>query len=171
MTEEQFKELVNRYERLVYTICYQMVRDSQLAEDLAQETFLSAYLHINSCPSGAEKPWLARIATNKAKDYLKSAYNRKVALAQTDDSETLTAHDALYSAPAPEDIYISQESIAYVREQIMALKEPYLKVSVLFFLEDKTVDEISQMFQRPSKTVHTQLYRAKSMLKLSLKEV
>ena len=42
MTSDEFSQLVRQYERLVYTICYQFTKDHQLAEDLAQETLLSA---------------------------------------------------------------------------------------------------------------------------------
>ena len=73
MTKEQFSELVHQYERLVYTVCFQLVRDGPAAEDLTQETFLSAYLHRESIPKGYERQWLGRIAANKAKDYLQSA--------------------------------------------------------------------------------------------------
>ena len=55
MTREDFSALVVQYERLVYTICYQLVRDSATAEDLTQETFLSAYLHQESLPAGYEQ--------------------------------------------------------------------------------------------------------------------
>ena len=75
MNNEQFTHMVQQYERLVYTICYQFTKDHQLAEDLAQETFLAAYSHRGDCPADNYKPWLARIAANKAKDYLKSAYH------------------------------------------------------------------------------------------------
>ena len=44
VTTAEFSELVRQYERLVYTICYQFVHDHQTAEDLAQETFLSAFV-------------------------------------------------------------------------------------------------------------------------------
>ena len=80
MTEQAFEAMVRQYEKLVYTVCCQLVHDHQLAEDLSQETFVSAYLHMESCPPGAEKPWLCRIAVNKAKDHLKSAYNRRMAV-------------------------------------------------------------------------------------------
>ena len=73
MTKDQFSELVRQYERLVYTVCFQLVRDGPAAEDLTQETFLSAYLHRESMPQGYERQWLTRIAANKAKDYLQSA--------------------------------------------------------------------------------------------------
>ena len=51
MTKEAFSQLVVQYERLVYTICFQLVRDAAAAEDLTQETFLSAYLHRDTMPA------------------------------------------------------------------------------------------------------------------------
>ena len=45
LTKEEFSQLVLQYERMVYTICFQLVRDAAAAEDLTQDTFLSAYLH------------------------------------------------------------------------------------------------------------------------------
>ena len=166
MTTEQFSSLVTQYERLVYTICYQFTKDHQLAEDLAQETFLAAYTHRDDCPPDSYKPWLARIATNKAKDYLKSAYHRRVSAA--DDDEMPSVADALYSVPAPEDITIEKDETARLRALILSLKEPYHQVSVLFFLKDRSVEEIAASLGRPPKTVHTQIYRAKQMLQSAI---
>ena len=73
MTKDQFSQLVSQYERLVYTVCFQLVRDAAAAEDLTQETFLSAWLHRDGIPQGYERQWLGRIAANKAKDHLQSA--------------------------------------------------------------------------------------------------
>lgn len=70
LTNASFSQLVVQYERLVYTVCFQLVRDAAAAEDLTQETFLSAYLHRDAIPPGYERQWLCRVATNKAKDYL-----------------------------------------------------------------------------------------------------
>ena len=142
MTSDEFSQLVRQYERLVYTICYQFTKDHQLAEDLAQETFLSAYTHRDDCPPGSYKPWLARIATNKAKDYLKSAYHRRVSAAE--DGEMPAVADVLNAMPPPEDITIAKDEAARIRDTILALKEPYHQVAVLFFLEEKSVDEIAQ---------------------------
>lgn len=164
MTNETFAQLVERYEKLVFTICYQMVRDYHEAQNLAQETFLSAYRKIDSCPPESYKPWLARIATNKAKDHLKSAYMRRVT---TDDGEQLAC---IPTDLTPERIYVTSETQQYIHEQILSLKEPYHKVSVLYFIDEKSVEEISQRLDRPKKTVQTQLYRAKGMLQELLKE-
>lgn len=160
---QDFEQMVKQYERLVYTICYQFTHDHALSEDLSQETFLSAFKHIDTCPSGAEKPWLARIATNKAKDHLKSAYNRKVA--PTEDDTLTTAQNAIAYEPAPEDLTMTKESVQLIKDYILALKEPYHLVAVQYFLQECTVDEIAKQLERPPKTVHTQLYRAKQLLK------
>lgn len=164
MTNEEFSRLVEEHERLVFGICYQMVRDYHEAQNLAQEAFLAAYRHIDGCPDGHVKPWLARIATNKAKDYLKSAYARRVSLCEEEQLERLPAPHA------PEETVISLDTVRMVRGQIEALKEPYAKVSRLFFLEEKSVEEISGLLGRPPKTVQTQLYRAKAMLQGLLRE-
>lgn len=167
MTTEQFGTLIQQYERLVYTICYQFVRDAQLAEDLTQETFLSAFTHRDDCVPEQFKPWLARIATNKAKDYLKSAYHRKVNATEDEAMEPMTVAQAL-AAPQPEDITLEKDAVQRIRNEILALKEPYLHVATLFFLQEQSVEEISRRLDRPPKTVHTQLYRAKQMLRQTL---
>ena len=80
ITNESFSQLVQQYEPLVYTICFQLVRDAAAAEDLTQDTFLSAYIHRSSMPPGYERQWLGRIAANKAKDHLQSAWKRRTLL-------------------------------------------------------------------------------------------
>lgn len=80
MTNEQFTGLIRQYEKLVFTVCYQLVRDYHEAQNLAQDTFLSAYRNIDRCPPESYRPWLCRIAANKAKDFLKSAYNQRVVM-------------------------------------------------------------------------------------------
>ena len=165
MTREDFSALVVQYERLVYTICYQLVQDYHEAQNLAQETFVSAFTHIDSVSEQNLRAWLARIATNKAKDFLKSAYNKRVTL-----SEDMSELDLLRSESSPERLYISEEGEGHIRQMILNLKEPYHKVSVLFFLEERSLDEISELLNRPKKTVQTQLYRARQMLQKILKE-
>ena len=78
MTTLEFSALVQKYQGLVYTVCHQLVPDEGDAQDLAQETFLAAWRAMDRCPPGYEKQWLARIASNKAKDHLRSAWVRRV---------------------------------------------------------------------------------------------
>ena len=154
MTNEKFQEMVEQYEKLVFTICYQLVRDYHEAQNLAQDAFVSAYAHIDTVTEDNLKAWLARIATNKAKDYLKSAYNRRVCL-----SEDMNEMDLIRAENSPERLYITDEGTGVIRQAILNLKEPYQKVSVLFFLEEKTIEEIAETLHRPKKTVQELLVK------------
>ena len=78
---------------------------------------------------------------------------------------------AVLAAPpgtGPEDVTIDRDSALRIEHEIRALKEPYHMVSVLYFLEENSIDEIARRLERPPKTVHTQLYRAKQLLKNAL---
>lgn len=159
--------MMQQYEKLVYTICRQFVGDDALAEDLAQETFLSAWMHRDDCPPGSYKPWLARIAANKAKDHLKSAYHRRV---HAEEDEKLPVLAGADPSQGPEQLLLAKDGAASIEQDIRALKEPYHLVSVAYFLEEKPPDQIARELGRPVKTVHTQLARARRMLQQKWKE-
>lgn len=168
MTNQEFSQIVSRYQNLVYTVCYQLVQDHQLAEDLTQDTFLTAFTHMDSCPAQQYKPWLARIAANKATDYLRSAWHRRVSSTE-DDSLTLGASQTAVT-PGPEELVLAEHEAQAIRAMVNDLKEPYLLVSQLYFLQQKTVDEIARALRRPPKTVQTQLLRAKKILQQRIRE-
>jgi RNA polymerase sigma factor (sigma-70 family) len=163
MTHQDFRKIVEQYERLVFTVCRQLVANDEEAENLTQETFLSAYVNIDRCKDNNFKPWLCRIAANKAKDYLKSAYARRVGLME-ENIEVASSQDL-------EEQFMVKERTEEIRRRILSLKEPYLLVSRLYFLEEKTISEIASQLKRPPKTVQTQLSRAKKILKKAIKEV
>lgn len=66
--------------------------------------------------------------------------------------------------PGPEDEVLSSLGYSDLAALVHDLREPYLKVSELFFLQERTVDEIALALRRPAKTVRTQLYRARHIL-------
>lgn len=173
MTQREFSQFVTQYEKLVFTICYQFVKDYHEAQNLSQETFLSVYRHIDSYQGDNYKPWIARIAANKAKDYLSSAYSRRVMLAASEENsvEDMASVKQVDSSQQPDELYISQESSGQIEEMIRSMKEPYRQVCILKFLEDKDTPEIAALLGRPKKTVETQLYRARTMLQKQIKEV
>lgn len=166
---DDFSAVMRKYQAYIYTICYRFVLDAALAEDLAQETFLSAYLHWQTCPPGSEKPWLARIAVNKAKDALKSGWNRKVQLAQSEEDPLDSIPSSIHDQP--EECSLKREKTQAVRRAVLDLPNPYHDVAVLVFLQEKTPEQAAKLTQRPVKTVYTQLTRAKKMLAGQLKEV
>ncbi len=161
MTKEQFSALVLQYERLVYTVCFQLVRDAAAAEDLTQETFLSAYLHRDGIPEGCERQWLGRVAANKAKDHLQSAWKRHTVL--PGDQEL-----ARGLSPPAEEVALRRSTAAEVREAVEGMKEPYRLVCRLCLLEERSVEEAARALGRPPKTIYTQLSRGKRLLREAL---
>lgn len=156
----EFNTLVRKYQALVYTVCHQLVPDEGDAQDLTQETFLAAWRSIDRCPPGFEKQWLARIASNKAKDYLRSAWVRRV---NTPGDEIL----ALEGAPPefdPERKVLDEMSSEELTRMVLELREPYKTPCRLMLLEQHTAAEAAKLCGRPQKTVEAQVYRAKKML-------
>mgnify|MGYP002076628646 FL=1 len=161
MTKDRFTELVLQYERLVYTVCFQLVREPAAAEDLTQETFLSAYIHRESMPEGFERQWLSRIAANKAKDHLQSAWNRRTVLPGEEEL-------ARGLAPPAEEAVLRRSGEAEILRAIQELKEPYRQVCRLCLIEERSPEEAALALGRPVKTVYTQLSRGRKLLREAL---
>jgi RNA polymerase sigma factor (sigma-70 family) len=162
MTNGAFSVLMEKYGKLVYTVCRQLVRDDSAAEDLTQDTFLAAYTHRESCPPGYEKQWLARIAANRSKDYLSSAWSRRTVF-PGDDLLSFAGGGA-----PPEDELISRSGETEIKDAINGLREPYRQICIMRFIDEKSPDEIAAELDRPPKTVYTQLSRAKQMLRYKI---
>lgn len=163
MTTYEYEAMVRQYEKLVYTVCYQLVQDRHTAEDLAQETFLSAWTHRDDCRPDARKAWLCRIAANKAKDYLKSAHCRHCRVLE---DEALGLLDD--GAPGPAHTVEARDAARRVLEDIRALDPLYRDVCTAYFVNGRSVPQIARQLGRPARTVHTQLYRARLRLRAQL---
>lgn len=151
--------LIDEYENLVFSICYKLTNDYFAAQDLTQETFLSAYRSWGQFDGVHEKAWICRIATNKCMDYLKSAARRIVPM-QDEELETVSEIEK-----DPEEHFLEQE----IRQELLSrcgqLKPPYDKVARFYFYEEKKPDEIAKETGQNLKTVQTQIYRARDMLR------
>jgi len=156
----EFDRLVQRYQGLVFTVCHQLVPDEGDAQDLTQETFLAAWRSIDRCPTGFEKQWLARIASNKAKDYLRSAWFRRV----NTPGDAVLALEGAPPGADPEVQVLEALGEEELTKRILALREPYKTPCRLVLLEQHTIAEAAQLCCRPPKTVEAQIYRAKKML-------
>lgn len=154
------------YEKLVFTVCYRLVGNYHDAQNLTQDTFIAAFNHIGEMDGTNIKGWLVRIASNKSKDLLKSAYYRRVSI-----MEDISELDILREEMSPERILIEGETGEIIRQSTVSLPEPYHDVAVLFFLEEISVEAIATRLSRPKKTVQSQLYRAKLKLRDELREV
>lgn len=160
-SKENFIRLLQQYQNLVFSICLKLTGDYFAAEDLAQETFLSAYQHLSDFNGQAEKAWLCRIASNKCIDYLRAAARRVVPVAEEELPEIAATQEE------PLGRVLNQELLAKLKADCEALKSPYREVALMHFVEEKTAGEIAQFSGTGLSTVKTQLYRAREMLKKS----
>lgn len=71
-----FNALVLRHQRAVFSVCLRLLRDREQAEDATQDTFVRAWQAIDSFRGGLARPWLLRIATNRAYDLLRARARR-----------------------------------------------------------------------------------------------
>ena len=161
MTREEIRLIITKYSSYVYGICLNFTKNPADAENLTQETFISAYTHPPLENENLYKAYLGKIAVNKCKDFLKSAYMRRVYL----DSESKILSQKKSASGLPEKSLMEKESLRNIKNEILSLKEPYRMVSILYFLNEKNISEISGILQRPPNTVSTQLFRARNILK------
>lgn len=164
MNEISFEKMVAAYSRLVYTVCYRLINDYQEAENITQETFITAYKMADKFVGDNYKAWLVKIASNKCKDWLKSAYIKKIQPVDLDDFTDIPIEGN------PADTLVAMEEAENVREACRSLDEPYKTVATLYFLDEKPFEEVAAILNRPVKTVQTQVYRSKLRLKEILKE-
>jgi len=152
-----FGELVQRYERRVLRVILQFVRDRDLADDLAQETFVRAYQRLAQFdPSRRFGPWLFRIGVNLTLDYLRRRKRRGWwALFSESTCERPPEPPA---ADPREALDLSQE----VQKVLEQLPETYRTVLVLRDLENFSTSEIAAILGRKEATIRWRLAEARS---------
>ena len=163
--KENFIELIQQYQNLVFSICLKLTGDYFAAEDLAQETFIAAYQHRDEFDGQNEKAWLCRIASNKCIDYRKAAARRIVPTTEEELPE-----NSLIDRNEPLQKVLNQEVLEKFKECCNALPPPYHIIALQHFLEGRSAKEIAEQLGMNVHTVQTQIYRAREKLKKSLRK-
>ena len=162
-SKQNLIRLIEQYQNLVFSLCLKLTGDYFAAEDLTQETFLSAYRHMETFDGQAEKAWLCRIASNKCVDYMRSSNRRAVPVAEEELPE-----QAANPQEEPLGRVLNQEILAEFSAACEALKSPYREVATEHFIRGKPAVEIAEETKVSVNTVKTQIYRARELLKKSL---
>ncbi len=158
-TESRLSEMIDQYDKLIFSICYKLTGDYFMAEDLMQETFLTAYQKYNTFDGNNEKAWLSRIAANKSIDYLRSAGKRSVPV------EDSFFEQEQQQRGSPEEICMEEEVKRRLVKSCDGLRPPYNEVARAYYVEERTPKEIAARQGKSVKTIQTQIYRAREMLK------
>lgn len=153
-----FRQLVERYEAFVFTKIVHMVKQRELAEDLAQETFLQVYRSLPSFDGRARfSTWLYRIAHHKVIDWTRSR-------AKKERSKELALRDVYTSDDSLEEQVVNRDTSNRLFLLIHELPQHYRDVLLMYFGQELSVKEIAAQLNVPHKTVQTRLVRGKKRL-------
>jgi RNA polymerase sigma-70 factor (ECF subfamily) len=168
---------VDRHKGRVYAILISLVGDSDLAEELAQETFVKAYTGLHGFREDAKfGTWLIQIAIHSARDHrrrLQRLRERQVvsleALREAERTGLEPMDNRRVANPAAE--VESSEEAALVQQAISQLPPEYREVLVLKHLEGWSYGEIAEATMDTTGTLKVRAHRARGMLKQLLTEL
>jgi RNA polymerase sigma-70 factor, ECF subfamily len=172
--EAAYRELIRRYERPVFALLFRMVRDRELAEDLAQETFVKALNAIDSYrPEFKFSSWIFKIANNAAIDHLRRRELDTLSLdgsphAETPEAMQATALQIGARQESPLDTGEAKELGTAIEAAIGSLRPEYRSCILLRHVEGRAYEEIAEILNLPLGTVKTYIHRARNELRLSL---
>ena len=143
--------LYDRYGRLAYSLILRVVRDTGVAEDLVQETFLRVWNRVQGfdAAKGSVGPWLLAVARNRAIDYLRSATGRARSALELETTD----HPALYT-DMEKDILASDKARC-VKSALAKLAPNQRQVIELAYFEGLSQTEMAERMGQPLGTVKT----------------
>ncbi len=152
--------LIEKYSRLVYKICYDMLNNPQDAEDMTQEVYISLYNSFDRYKELEEndlKNITCKIALNKCKDYFKSKQKKTSDLS---DNNILSLENYVQDGDIDDEI-IKKERKKQILEILKRINEPYSSVLYDYYIVGLSLDEIAKKNKVVKSTLKMQLYRAK----------
>lgn len=164
----KFEEIVNKYTNLAYKIAIDMTSSPEDSQDLVQEAYLSLYLHFKEYKKVQEneiKNILCKIILNKCKDYLKSNKRKE----QTVLEDISNIEEFNLQSDFIDDL-IKKDKNDFIRKKIQELNNPYKTLLTQYYIEEKTLEEISKKQNTTKGTVKVQLTRGKKLLKEILRK-
>ncbi|ASA97338.1 MULTISPECIES: RNA polymerase sigma factor SigW [Anoxybacillus] len=168
--QSAFADIVEMYKDKIYQLCYRMLGNRHEAEDAAQEAFIRAYVNIHTYdPTMKFSSWLYRIATNLSIDRMRKKKPDVYLDAEVSGTDGLTMYSQLADkGTSPEDALESLELQKMVQEAILKLPEKYRTVIVLKYIDELSLQEISDILNLPIGTVKTRIHRGREALRKHL---
>ncbi len=175
--DDAFRELIRRYERPVFSLIYRMVRDRELAEDLAQDAFIKVLNHIDRYrPEFKLSSWLFKIANNVAIDHLRRRQLDTISMsgsphAVTTDAIEATSFEVAGQQETPLQELEARELGGAIEQAIAKLRPEYRSCIMLRHVEDRSYEEIAATLDLPLGTVKTYIHRARNELRKALEHL
>ena len=161
--KEAYAEIIKRYQDKLMRYAKYLLNDNEKAADVVQESFIKAYVNLNSFNSKKKfSSWIYRIVHNQAINLIDKR-KREIPLLDNIDFD---------SGINIEEEYKKKEIAKIVKECLNRMPVLYKEPLSLYFLEDKSYNEISDILRIPIGTVGTRINRAKVLMKkICLKKI
>jgi RNA polymerase sigma-70 factor (ECF subfamily) len=170
-----FELLVIKYQRRVERLIGRMVRDVDLVEDIAQETFIRAYRALHQFRGDAQfYTWLYRIAVNTAKKFLldlkRDPTITQAALSASDEEdETFRNRHEPTTDETPESVLAAKEIAQVVNDALEALPTDLKQAMTLREIDGMSYEDIAELMKCPMGTVRSRIFRAREAVSAKVK--
>ena len=161
-----WEEIVQRYHRRIYNVCYRFAGDSENAQDLTQEVFIKMYRTLKSYDGskGALITWVTTIARNLLVDHFRRSKHDRVTdsleSAPSGDQDALTLGEQLPDlGPSPDAGVQAQETQRVVHQALQKLSPELREAVILRDLQDLEYREIAHVLRVPEGTVKSRINR------------
>jgi RNA polymerase sigma factor (sigma-70 family) len=160
--EQAFRIIVEKYQGLIFKICFSIVKDTSHAENIAQEIFLKVFRALPTYEYKGFKTWIGRIALNKAIDYqrkMNALKKREVAL--TEEFQNILIDEG--SSDIEE--FWRKEDYKKLLNLCNNLPEIYKTIVNKYYIQEKCYSDIAKEENISVKTVESRLYRARKLIR------
>ncbi len=173
---EAFRELVEKYQRKVYSICYGMLKNPDDSMDVSQEVFVKVYRYLEKFNGQSTfYTWLYRITVNMCIDHIRK--NSRMRVVDYDDGiarmETMEGDDNIMPSTLglnPDKVYGRKELRQKMLEALETLTENHRTILVLREVEGLSYDELAEVLNISKGTVMSRLFHARRYFQDALRE-
>jgi len=169
--DQAFRIIMSRYNRRLYRIARGIVRNDSDAEDVVQEAYVKAFMHLADFRGEASlATWLSRITINEALGRLRRKRTRKE-VAQIDDQRTqaeIIPFPQMTTQEDPEKTMAQRQILQLVEQATDNLPENFRLVFITRVIEGMNVEETAEILGIPPETVKTRLHRARKLVREQL---
>jgi RNA polymerase sigma-70 factor (ECF subfamily) len=171
---QAYSELVQRYQKKIYALVYNMTSNREDAEDLVQDVFVKAYSSLKYFQGNSSfYTWVYRIAVNRTINFLKKRNRR--ATDSLDDVDKAIERDAAYVELSARESPVRDMAITELRERLnkalQSLSEKHRTVVVMHDVEGIPHEEIARILECSEGTVRSRLFYARQALQAQLGDI
>jgi RNA polymerase sigma-70 factor (ECF subfamily) len=164
-----FAELWKLHSKSAFTKVYQITKNRADTEDVMQDTWIKAFIHLNTFDGRAKfSTWLTRIAINSALMVLRKRRSRPEASLESTDGETWQIREIVDQTKDVEEQYLNREDVERLRRAICRLNPQLRAVVEIQQSEDGQVKEIAELAGISTSAAKSRLSRARTVLRRAL---